>query len=478
MSKKLAMGIGLAALTALILSRKSSKSQLDSEQYYRLRLTVDTSSDWANVTVISPSVIGGIEVSRSGDLTGVNYYTNPEKIAIGQLVADAQAGKRVSLTYDFVFSSGLSTQSLELLSKKGDYGDSHITLSEVTDQGELSLLIDDTYTLIPSPESTNPKTYSVPVTTWLHPPLIYSRTERVIPKTLACFYYAWYTEQNLSEPVFKDYPLINGPSNDPAIIDYHMQKAAEAGIDVMISSWSGPDSHGNANLPEILNAANRHGLKVTIYYESVSGGLQTQETIVDNLDYALTEYSSHPAFYHVNGKPFVAVYVAHANGPDQWKAIIAELLARGHDATYNGDCFGGTVVTNKRNIGVFDGAHIYGSFNIGDLNTFNQEAISMIKGAELLTGKRKIYAAPVCPGFDNELSNKNNGQTTWTIVSREAGAYYQRLWESAIRANPDMIFITSWNELWEHTHIQPSVLYGDQYIQMTRHYVDKWKSTL
>ena len=40
----------------------------------------------------------------------------------------------------------------------------------------------------------------------------------------------------------------------------------------------------------------------------------------------------------------------------------------------------------------------------------------------------------------------------------------------------DWIFITTWNEWWENTSIEPGELYGDQYLQITKEYAEKWKN--
>ena len=47
--------------------------------------------------------------------------------------------------------------------------------------------------------------------------------------------------------------------------------------------------------------------------------------------------------------------------------------------------------------------------------------------------------------------------------------------EAALQSDPDWIFITTWNEWWEHTHIEPSEQFGDQYLQITREFADRWK---
>ena len=42
-----------------------------------------------------------------------------------------------------------------------------------------------------------------------------------------------------------------------------------------------------------------------------------------------------------------------------------------------------------------------------------------------------------------------------------------------LAGNPDWVFITTWNEWWEHTHIEPSEKFGDQYLRITEEYARK-----
>jgi hypothetical protein len=56
------------------------------------------------------------------------------------------------------------------------------------------------------------------------------------------------------------------------------------------------------------------------------------------------------------------------------------------------------------------------------------------------------------------------------------GEFYRSTFEAALQSDPDWIFITTWNEWWEHTHIERSEEFGDQYLQITREYAGRWKA--
>jgi len=61
--------------------------------------------------------------------------------------------------------------------------------------------------------------------------------------------------------------------------------------------------------------------------------------------------------------------------------------------------------------------------------------------------------------------------------SRRNGGYYIDSWNTALSCNPDWIFVTSWNEWYEASQIEPSVEYGNDYITLTRQQVRRFKGS-
>ena len=71
---------------------------------------------------------------------------------------------------------------------------------------------------------------------------------------------------------------------------------------------------------------------------------------------------------------------------------------------------------------------------------------------------RRISCVTVIPGYDDTKIRKPG-----LAASRQDGQTYAVLWEEAIRAQPDRVLITSWNEWHEGSEIEPSWEDGDQY---------------
>jgi hypothetical protein len=91
--------------------------------------------------------------------------------------------------------------------------------------------------------------------------------------------------------------------------------------------------------------------------------------------------------------------------------------------------------------------------------TIANQAVSFASGA------RRVFAATVSPGYDDTHLGDSSSHR---VTDRAGGAYYEAQWTAALDGVPDWILITSWNEWYENTGIEPSVLYGDSYLRRAR----------
>ena len=82
--------------------------------------------------------------------------------------------------------------------------------------------------------------------------------------------------------------------------------------------------------------------------------------------------------------------------------------------------------------------------------------------------------AQVGPGFCN--TQLGSGGPNRFCVDREAGHYYQRQLEQALRSGRQILGIETWNELGEASGILETVEYGRQYIDLTREFLDRWRT--
>ena len=76
------------------------------------------------------------------------------------------------------------------------------------------------------------------------------------------------------------------------------------------------------------------------------------------------------------------------------------------------------------------------------------------------------------PGFDDRAIP---GRPPRPPTERGDGAFYCRTWEAALANDPDWVVITTWNDWGEQTMVEPSVQYGDRYLDLTRDSIAAWK---
>lgn len=295
-----------------------------------------------------------------------------------------------------------------------------------------------------------------------------------VPPLVLAHYYPWYTVETWRSPEMLDHPLPPYSTDDSADVLRTLGQAKAAGIDAMIVSWQGGDVGGGFNarrMELVLRASERLGMVACTYLEtlaanpeSIYGTVPTDPEIVfEWIADIVDRYGTHPAHLRVDGRPVVFVYTAWRLEPAVWEALIDRLRRSGRNPLILGEGVEG------RWLDPFGG--IYRYINIEPLADI--EKLTALQSLRSRTyhllepgrGERRIWAATVSPGFDDSLLSD---RPVHTVRDRRGGAYYDDQWRAALASAPDWILITSWNEWWENTHIEPSERYGDSYLRATR----------
>lgn len=308
-----------------------------------------------------------------------------------------------------------------------------------------------------------------------------------VPKKVLAFYYAWYGNPKVSgrwvhwEQVDEarkqigsstHYPQL-GPydSHDPQVVAQHCQWAKEAGIDGFIVSWWQPNDFHDRAMPLILDTAQKFGLEITAYFETVPNN--DREKALSDVLYLLDRYGKHPAWLKVSGKPVLFVYGRAIGqiGLDGWLWVIGETNRR-----YEGGAvFIGDQISSRAAF-IFDGIHTY---NITESTAgLSVEAIRAWANRTFpqwvaTAGEGRIACLTIIPGYDD--SKLPGRKPPRPITYRHDGETYRVLWEAALAANPDWVLITSWNEWHEGSEIEPSVEHGDRELKATALYAPKFK---
>lgn len=283
------------------------------------------------------------------------------------------------------------------------------------------------------------------------------------------FYYPWYTTISWDPNKMSELPATQYDSSDDTTIDRQVTEATNAGITGFISSWWGPGDATDKNFSKLLTHSatleNTTGQQFasSIYFESDSPNLQGANAIVNGLEY-LTQYTNDPHFFHWHNKAVLFFWDPLGNGRtlQEWRAIRQQVDP-------NNQMIWSAEGTNMSLLSVFDGIHLfsagYWGIQNGDMTAVDQGFRAKVNAYNTVHNTQKIWAAGVSPGYND---TRVPGRTGTFIVPRNNGQTYRTSWEAAIASNPDWITITSFNEWFEGSMIEPSNTYGTQYLDLTK----------
>ncbi|MCX6993807.1 MAG: hypothetical protein NT011_11795 [Kiritimatiellaeota bacterium] len=275
--------------------------------------------------------------------------------------------------------------------------------------------------------------------------------------------------RNIQEFAGEYHPLAGYyDSQDPAVLHQQLHWMRRAGIDLIIYDCFSTSKE--TMLDELPKDTTLHLLlKELAHQQGESRKLKLcmwLERYVDNpsvehyrfaLNYIRTHMAEQDYYYRYKGRPLVVPFL---NGlPDANRAI--EVIE--FENTY---------------------------FELHRIRPFYTDVWSYIeKYPQTL---RKDWMS-VCPGMDPymemayqakymekisspdyEKIRQDNAQYR---VERENGAYYQRQLLRAKQANPDIIFVSGWNDWQYGNHIEPAVEYEFQYVDLTAKILGRWEET-
>jgi hypothetical protein len=437
--------------------------------FFHLRIELTTSSDWTTLELLNPDNV--LTIRQLNTLWAPAEATAEfAMLSLGQPLSAAEASNRVAMTVDYAVAPQVLDQPLNFLLQKGALNGSTVRIYNLIGETTGLLLEVEHQSDVIGNTDTNPLTFSLDLSRLraVPPQEAVSGRADVSPMVWA-FYYPWYSLNDWESDQLVDRPRERYASADPQAITRHIEQAQAAGIDGFITSWWGPGTETDHNLVTLLDLADQRNFKVAIYFETLVGGIgRDEDEIYAWVAHVIQTYGSHPAYMRVDGKPVIILWATGAVSNRDWVIVSNALFLQDLEAVLIGMGY------SSANLELFDGYHDYCVFTYPDLFQTNAQAARMARYYPLLMDnpEPKIFAATVQPGYDDHLlPDRGGGQ----VQARLDGDYYRSTFEAALAADPDWIFITSWNEWWETTQIEPSESYGDLYLQITREYIDRWK---
>jgi len=439
----------VAVLLALAPSGQSASASTD--LLTRLQIRVTTSSDWTSVT------LDHVDLRVRRTVSATSTQTVWEN-ANGWTVVRAAGAPASTVVLDVIAELG-PADTPRVVVTKGREGASTVDVlttsaAEPRSVLRLELATHDPYR--------NVATGEMPREAMLADPLV---VPEVDDRNLAlAFYYPWFRADAASYPaVYPDKPGSWYATDDRDHVRGMVAEAAGAGLDGFVVSWEG-DRHGGVVDRLIDEVALRPGFTVAPLLELRA--LRTKTLLGDHFDpataaAALLDFERRvPASsrLQVGGRPVVVAFGMWDLQPGEWAAFLARL----------GDLRPFIIGDRDEPAFAIDGRYQYdpNDRSIDQLDHDYQRALdrSRLQPALDPTQRRLLWAATVSPGFNNAGSTLLLNRR---FTDRAGGWRYDQTWRVALASQPEWVFVTSWNEWYEQTHISPGRTTGRAALDQT-----------
>lgn len=308
--------------------------------------------------------------------------------------------------------------------------------------------------------------------------------ERV--RTVGAHYYVWYgapahdgpdgewSLESPSTPVLGNY---NSTESD--VIARHVDWCHSAGITWLNASWWGPSSHSNARLAdEILDHHRAGELEWSILYEvpgRFAGGIvdmddpANRDRLREDLVFLAEEFFERDLYKRIDDRPVLYIYSANSLGErgDLVEAYELAVAAIDDEPYLIADVIDPTTLGTPDVVEIADALTIYNPYVARqDIESvFDGQLEKSYRAWHVARGLVDVDLIPtVIPGFnDSELTHVDRDNP----ILEASPERYERAAESTVKYADGPVFVTSFNEWYEDTQIEPSETYGEQYLEIT-----------
>ncbi len=427
----------------------------------RLEVSITTTSAWTQV-LLSP-----------GRIAAQRVVSVPSDVKLTSLangwVLNSPAGKLRTVTIRSVFEETAGAATINVSVRKGYAG---ATIADIRNTSYASFQAAYVHNQLPKPSSGTPGSNlytSIVSKTRLaffgpSDPLLTHVDAR--PLVLAA-YYPWFGPGNYGGAKLADRPLDERDTMAyPGVLSM-TQQARASGIDGFVVSWAGEEFSG-WRFDLARQAAEATSGYVVPYIEMVEAhapgdttGKADPSIVLDWITDALQRASS-PALLRSGDVPVMFVFQMWRLSPMGWSNVLTALKNQGTPVKLVGDA-----ALKSTYAAVEWGTHIYNpNFKSqAELTQYNRD--TMLDARLLATADPTgphLTVATVSPGYND---TKANGTLNPIVPRGAAGERYVATWDAAIAGQPDWVLITSWNEWFEGTYIEPSVGHGGLALQQT-----------
>ncbi len=290
--------------------------------------------------------------------------------------------------------------------------------------------------------------------------------------------------------------------NDPMLAEYHCQILKMAGIDGVVFdlAFYALDSETVASMTRYLGVMAEYGLKAVICYEDKahwiwSDGTTTRAQAVAaayaDMNNWLALFQASGQQYYVSGNRPLFLLFSYEQTTSKGTSCLSPSELTTWLNTFssaNRPVMMRQAFKNPDHVGILNGQFDWVEINspapssmtpyvsYSDLNdTKNSLRTDRRWGQYLLANsKEDFHISGIWPGFDDyEIWGWGSGPR---LVPRFDGETYNLTWQWILDDNLPAAQISTWNDWYEGTIIEPSVEFGSKYVEMTRNYAAQFKS--
>ncbi len=310
------------------------------------------------------------------------------------------------------------------------------------------------------------------------------------------YYYPWYREPtpqsnrwrramrlHLEEPHIPMSGLYD--SRDPGVISDHIEQSLRGGIDFWAVSWWGPDSFSDETYRNhILEHPQSNRLKYAILYESTGrfGKFNSPDysNWLTDLQYFRDNYWDDPRYLKVGGKPVVFVYLTRVYFRERAQGVLEEMRKQFPELYLVGDdVFFASGVDSRVDPNARYKSAWAGNFDAVTAYDVYGQSIKVLGGTRhavdvLAANYKQAKAAAnrvgagfipaIAPGYnDTAVRDGHPGRARYFTDDPDSqeGDIFRAMIRQVALPNLDdraanMIVITSFNEWYEDTQIEPT----------------------
>ena len=429
-------------------------SQSETPRFTKVRYDVTTAADWTAVGIPTLAATSWSVISAPAG----------ETVQAGPTGLSVLTDRPVRVVADFVYRVPATDTTVQIC--HGSNGTVSATVRRLTEPTPVLLAsLDDKVTdgsTVANCQNRASATVSgasmAPQSTWPRP---------VDPRRLVLsFYYPWYGATTFTQRATLERPIGPYETDTPPSVASMVRQAAGAGIDGFISSYNGTAASASGLDGVISGAGAVPGffalpILELEYLAWTSGGSISAPSLEAWMRQVLSRDGA-STYLRVGTRPVVMLYGTSKLTTSVWSQVLSDLHRSGVDPFVVGDstdlAFG------------FDGLYFYSPNAFPDTAQLPRiyddwEFQGRYLPQRGLGDAPALLALPVSPGENDADAGKPAGQSTF--VDRAGGTRYDATWQDALATDPDWVLVTSWNEFYEASNVQPGTVTGHRALDQT-----------